>query len=412
MADFNNNFLATSFLDKENPILINFNSNNTIVNNRLKSINNFCFDGSYYYFTSINSNKVIQTSTNLDILNIFTSDHIITSICYDASDKCFWASVKDSNSKIIAFNFLHNSFNLIKTLSLNPNLDSLSSSYINSVRFNCCNNSLVVAYKQHIIELDKNGLDYKKIYYTSNGSIIDVLTISPNYLVLVDTIDLYSSHQNKIYQKIYALDQNGKIFDYLDISDNMYVKSMVFNPCSTDVLGVFIDYLIDDTNNLQYLCSKNIIFSKFEYTSCECNYEVCDCNCDSSTPHPRPPKPEPPTPKPPKPEACDDILESIALVEASIACVLNTESLKLKKVLEHSDDLDLILKTNKQINRTIISLTNLEQLLYNKLVTVLEIYELCDIPKRNESIKKDTPQDDEINQDNDDTTQDDDDDKE
>ncbi|MFI3230800.1 MAG: hypothetical protein R3Y29_04525 [bacterium] len=396
MADFNNNFLATTFLDKENPILINFNSNSNIINNKHKNINKFCFDGSFYYFISNNSNKIIQANSNLDVINIFTYEHIITSICYDSSDKCFWGAVKDFNNKLIAFNFVDNSFNLLNTLTLNPNLDTLNSSCISSIRFNCSNNTLVVVYKQHILEIHKNGLDYKKIYYTSNGSIIDVLTISPNYLVLVDTTDLYSSHQNKIYQKVYALDQNGKIFDYLDISDHIYVKSMVFNPCYTDVLGVFIDYLIDDSNNLQYLCSKNIIFSNFEYTSYECNYEVCDNNYDTSRPHPRPPKPEPPTPKPPKPEACDDILESIALVEASIACVLNTESLKLKKVLEHSDDLDLILKTNKQINRTIISLTNLEQLLYNKLVTVLEIYELCEIPKRNKPIEKDTPQEEDI----------------
>ncbi len=368
----NNILLEDSFLDKENPILLDLAPNSTSKQN---NINKFCFDGLYYYFIVTNSNKVIQADTSLNILNIFNYEHILTSICYDTNNKCFWASLKNINNKLISFNFniITKNLDILETLYLNPSLDSLN--YINNINFNCCNDSLVIAYERHIIELEKNGNDYKKIYYTSNGSIIDVLSISPNYLVLVDTQDLYTSSlnsYNKIYQKIYVLDKNGKIFDYLDISNYIYVNSLVFNPCSTDILGVFIDYLVSDSNNLQYMCSKNIIFSKFEYKSCECNYTVCDANSDNNKPNPNP------KPKPPKPDACDEILESIALVEASIACVLNAESLKLKKILECSDDLDLILKTNKQINKTIISLTNLEQLLYNKLVAVLEICEICE----------------------------------
>lgn len=66
-------------------------------------------------------------------------------------------------------------------------------------------------------------------------------------------------------------------------------------------------------------------------------------------------------------------MESVALVEAALSHILNAEGEKLQKVLEVSQDVDQILCANKEIGKTVISVTHLEQILYDKLALVSEL---------------------------------------
>ncbi|MEG1448451.1 MAG: hypothetical protein RSC41_03885, partial [Oscillospiraceae bacterium] len=80
-------------------------------------------------------------------------------------------------------------------------------------------------------------------------------------------------------------------------------------------------------------------------------------------------------------DACSDVIESIALVEAALSHILNAEGEKLQKVLATSNDIDEILCVNKQVNKTIINATHLEHALYAKLSAVLDCCKcdgLCD----------------------------------
>ncbi len=72
--------------------------------------------------------------------------------------------------------------------------------------------------------------------------------------------------------------------------------------------------------------------------------------------------------------SCDQILESIACMENSLSKILSSESEKLQKILQISNDPDEILAVNESINTTIINIMHLEQVLYNKLQITKSIY--------------------------------------
>lgn len=74
-----------------------------------------------------------------------------------------------------------------------------------------------------------------------------------------------------------------------------------------------------------------------------------------------------------KPNPCDcakDVIESIALVEAALAHILNAEGEKLQKAVKIACSVDDLLKINKSVRSTLIHATFLEHTLFAKLETV------------------------------------------
>lgn len=65
-----------------------------------------------------------------------------------------------------------------------------------------------------------------------------------------------------------------------------------------------------------------------------------------------------------------DVIESIALVEASLAHILNAEGEKLQKVVKLACTVEDLLKINKSVRSTLIHATFLEHTLFAKLETV------------------------------------------
>ncbi len=82
--------------------------------------------------------------------------------------------------------------------------------------------------------------------------------------------------------------------------------------------------------------------------SCECEEDTCDddrCICD--------------------------VIESIALMEAGLAHILNAEGEKLQKAIQLSDNVCDLLAINQNVTNTIKSITDLECLLNRKLDNAL-----------------------------------------
>lgn len=94
--------------------------------------------------------------------------------------------------------------------------------------------------------------------------------------------------------------------------------------------------------------------SYFPDTSCN-NEGACESNCSCVSCS----------------QARADIMESIALTEASIAHILNAEGEKLQKAIACSRNVSELLCVNESVLKTIIQTTQLEQMLYNKLESVL-----------------------------------------
>ena len=105
-----------------------------------------------------------------------------------------------------------------------------------------------------------------------------------------------------------------------------------------------------------------------ELYSCSCNHKLNNCclkdDCEENCKH----------------NAYNKIVQSIALVEASISHILNAEGEKIQKVLSDCNDIDKILCINNEVNKTIINITHLEQVIYEQLVTLkeCECYECSD----------------------------------
>ena len=70
-------------------------------------------------------------------------------------------------------------------------------------------------------------------------------------------------------------------------------------------------------------------------------------------------------------DTMNDITESIALMEASLSHILNAEGEKLQKVIATTDDAQTLLAINQSVSDTLISVTQLEQVLYQKLAAVI-----------------------------------------
>ena len=64
------------------------------------------------------------------------------------------------------------------------------------------------------------------------------------------------------------------------------------------------------------------------------------------------------------------MVESVAKVECAISHILNAEGEKLQKIIACADDLDSILCANDKVNDTLLNITQLEQVLYNKLAVM------------------------------------------
>ncbi|MEG2814290.1 MAG: hypothetical protein RSA79_06790, partial [Oscillospiraceae bacterium] len=110
--------------------------------------------------------------------------------------------------------------------------------------------------------------------------------------------------------------------------------------------------------------------SELGYIPYLCNYDICDESCDCCDD------------KCDNKNACNDVIESIALVETAISHILNAEGEKLQKVIASTNDIDKILCINKEINKTIVNTTHLEHCLYNKLSAVVNCCncdKTCDI---------------------------------
>ncbi|MEG1773124.1 MAG: hypothetical protein RR352_07590 [Clostridia bacterium] len=72
---------------------------------------------------------------------------------------------------------------------------------------------------------------------------------------------------------------------------------------------------------------------------------------------------------------CNNILHSIALIEAALSHILNAEGEKIQKILCVTDSPCEIIRVNEAVNKTIINITQLEHVLYSKLQLTKELSE-------------------------------------
>ena len=70
-------------------------------------------------------------------------------------------------------------------------------------------------------------------------------------------------------------------------------------------------------------------------------------------------------------QAVNDLIESVALMEAGLSHIINAEGEKLQKIIKHDEEIDVpkedLLEVNKSVEKMIGTITKLEIILQSKL---------------------------------------------
>ncbi|MEG0942259.1 MAG: hypothetical protein RSF86_01385 [Angelakisella sp.] len=330
-----------------------------IPNQHGSKYNGFAFDGCYYYLTCSALSKIIKYDLHLCEVECFTTQKPYTCICYDLCNNCFWAASSNHVNKLFK---LDCALNEIDCLTVFP--CERCSIVITGVSFDCKTKQLLVSFANSIVCVDPTGCQKPKpLQRLGTAHSTNVLSISPSYIA--------TEVQNS-KQTVAVYGHDSKLHCRLSVPRGYVVEAIIFMPCVHSCDHILHFYILT-TKNGCYPYILEWILNGSDLEICHCNYVICRC-CGS--PCPKPPCPEPPCPEPPN--SCNDIIESIALIEAALSHILNAEGEKLQKVIASTDDIDKILCANKAINETIVNVTHLEIILHDKLAAIKDCCPVCE----------------------------------
>lgn len=311
-------------------------------------INNVSFDGCNYFCTIKCKCEIVKLNKRLKPEHTYRTRREYDCICYDWGENCWWASSKDCFNRIFK---LDGEMNEIDCIDIENVCRICFTCGITGLSYNCCKDALLVSYADSVIEVDKKREEATVLYSPKRGWIMGVLSLCPYTLVTVQTGRNYY---------VEVLDSCGERLGGYAIKAKSEIKNLIFNPCGPKRRRPEIEVVFLERCSYPRICKWDISFDDLELKPCRCNYEICDeSRCDDPDPDP-------------ERDPCAAILESIALVEASIAHILNAEGEKLQKILSVTDDIDKILRVNREVNNTIINATHLEHVLHAKLSRLMD----------------------------------------
>lgn len=323
------------------------------------SYNGMAFDGCNYYFSLSCIGKILKTDKHFETQEYFETYREYNCICYDFKCCCFWATSNECNNKLFKLN---NQLREIDYITICGCKEAIG--FITGISYNCCKDTLMVAFKLCVIEINKQLEQSVVTFKTCSQVITGICYVCP-YFIITTTKDgnqyiMIFDFENQIIQK--------------EIYSNIYnLKNIIFNPCTKHHHHYQFDILADKKGCYPYIIQTKIRKEKLDIIPCQCNENIIKY-CGKKLNY--------------KPiDACTDILESIALEEAAIANILNAEGEKLQKIIAESSDVCEILEANKSVLKTIIYATQLEQVVYKKLEALNACCSIC----KKESCKPNCP---------------------
>lgn len=298
------------------------------------------FNGDQYYLCYPKCHEVHIFSGDFCPLCQITVCRAFCSLCYDSDECCFWAIAENTYDKIYKLNN-----ELVEIDCIPLNCDYRAGFLTGISTRDCC---LLLTWEKATGETSKSA---------SCKPISRCLTFEKNNAI-----------QSFNCQKLIA--------SAADDSQNL----SLYDSCGNRELSCFLpcEYQIKDLC-LSCCCGTPVIYA-LALKDCSYSYileiHIIPFFCGlPSCPNPCPP-PSPPCPKPCPPhcksQGCTDVIESVALIEAALAHVINAEGEKLQKVIAESKDPCELLKVNESVNKTIKSVTSLEQVLLSKLEACTE----------------------------------------
>lgn len=299
------------------------------------------YDGKNFYVTVPHQNEIRKYGHHFSDSEEISVKRSYRCISYDQHYKCFWATAEKENNKIYKLN---EEFCEIDCIIIKSNTPIK----IRSLSCDCCREKLMLICHDSLFLLDKctNSEPMivqrgsRRVRYNSVTSLCDCYLTSYNNNTC-NLIAVYTYCNEKILEcrlpgEYYVIDMTSLCC----MDECFYQKPMV--------------YILAKTKN--ELCLLTCVISCCDNKPCHYNNECL--------------------------HRCLEIMQSIAYVEASISHILNAEGEKIQKVVECSNKVCDLLCVNESVNKTIVNMIHLEQVLYSKLQTVHEICpEICELCK-------------------------------
>lgn len=308
-------------------------------------------DGCNFYLTVPKSCEVHKYDLCLNNKVTIRTCRGYKSICYDECNKCFWAIASKFCNKIFK---LDSQFKEKECISIDSN-DRCS---IILTGISCCKDrdKLLVSFTGGIMEVDKCNKTKYCILQKSGLCKFTSIECLCNYYVASKVknsnvgINIYS-YSNELKLQCYIPEEY-----HIEDTTNIYCGNNKSIQSSFYILAT-------KSCSYSYLMKGILIYNCDE--PCECMEEFFSDKCINEE------------------ECCNkkldckknfgDIVESIALIETSLSHILNAEGEKIQKSICMSKNPCELLKVNDSVNKTIMNITHLEQILFSKLQLASEI---------------------------------------
>ncbi|MCL2703098.1 MAG: hypothetical protein FWE91_05780 [Defluviitaleaceae bacterium] len=317
------------------------------------------FDGCFFYMTVPRECAIYKFNREFEVVNVVKVDKPYTAICYDASEKVLWAAT-DKPDVIYKLNR-----GLKEIGQLHIKTDKKLCDPIVGLSYDCKKNVLLAAYLDFIAEISKKNGCVHMLNADCPGDYSAVLSIAPYYAVVCQ-----NTCKNKKRQDILFYTDEGCLIRHLYIDAKYKIVNLLFYPCKTKNKSDFeLIILASD------ICGRPVIL-RYAMKVCGmnpdcCNYKVCKEKCEDDDDKTCD-------------QACNDLLQSVALVEAALAHILNAEGEKLQKATSIAKTTCELLEVNKSISNAIVGAAHLEFLLLQKLEVINSI---CSKIKKEENKK-------------------------
>lgn len=292
------------------------------------------FDGRYYYVTLFSQEKILQLDENFQETQWFSTQRRYQALCYDSTQRCFWATSPHCYRRIFRLDSL---FREVDSVCL----DTSCLGVMTSLSYLGCGHKLLVGFACGVAEYSFLSGKTTPLPCPS-GLVKGVLGICPGYLVLT---------QEGKNQGITTYLLPGTWCKHSPLPPSPGVTSLVYNPCGGDGVAR-IDSLLSGC--YPKISSLPVTPHDLGFSPCICNHQVCqDCPCPG--------------------ECCsgvEDVLQSIALVESALACILNAEGEKIQKMLSSDPSIQQMIAVNASAESMVEAVTQLESQLVEKLVAL------------------------------------------
>jgi len=302
-----------------------------------KRYRGIAFDGCAYYLTMPQECKIYKFNRDFAPIECVDVCKPFSGICYDHTEGCFWTSVEELSVVIYK---LDQDLKEIDRLQIKGCGKVCSS--IAGLSYHCENNTLLVAFTDFVAEVPKDGSCICILQDACAGRYIGALSMAPYYAVI---------RQCGQVQEVVIFSADGRSVKSFCIPAVYAVEDGLFNPCAEKEKSSL---------KLIFLATKHCYYPRLLcYEIDACGMELCCGDCGGAER---------------KGQCVCDLIESIALVETALSHILNAEGEKLQKAVELSEDVCQLLEVNRAVNKTIMNVTQLEQILYAKLDTLGEIH--------------------------------------